>query len=299
MEGHVLTAGLVREYRQWLYQNEKSGGTIQKYCYYLEQFQEFLEETKTEQVDKECVLRWKEQLKGRLAPSTVNGALAAVNGLFRYAGWEGCVVRLIRIRRQMFCSEKGELSRAEYERLVDAARKEKNERMEMLLQTVCSTGIRISELSYITAESLRLRYTQVDCKGKIRKIFLTEGLCRRLRTYCEKTGIKSGPIFITRTGRPMDRSNIWREMKKLAETAGVETEKVFPHNLRHLFARVYYNTEKDLLRLSDILGHSSINTTRIYTMESGETHIRQLEALNLLAEDYNRISLSLYQNWNS
>ena len=193
----------------------------------------------------------------------------------------------------MFCAGSRELTRSEYEQLVRTARAMGNERMAMLLQTVCSTGIRISEISFITVEALERRCADVDCKGKIRKIFLTDQLCRILKAYVKARGITSGMIFITRSGRAMDRSNIWREMKKIATQAGICREKVFPHNLRHLFARVYYGQEKDLLRLSDILGHSSVDTTRIYTMESGENHIRQLEHLDLVIECCNNNGIPL------
>ncbi len=297
MKDHILTDRLVQGYCQWLTQNERSAATVEKYRYYLQMLQKFLKEQKKEAVTKESILLWKEQLRSRMAPSTINGALSAANGLFHYAGWEECTARLIRVKRQTFCRKQQELLRTEYERLIRAARGTGNERMELLIQTVCSTGIRISELAFVTVEALRDRCAEVDCKGRIRRIFLTEELCRRLEAYCRKRGIQTGGIFVTRTGRPMDRSNIWREMKQLAEQAGVDREKVFPHNLRHLFARVYYSREKDLLRLSDILGHSNINTTRIYTMESGEIHRRQLEELGLLIEEedkmHNRISLLL------
>lgn len=294
MENRKLTWEMLENYMIWLYENERSRGTIEKYRYYMLQF---MEETAGREVEKDLVIAWKQKLRERLAPSTVNGALAAVNGLFRFLGWDSCVVRLIKIRRRIFGTEETELTKEEYQRLVQAAKERRDERMELLLQTVCSTGIRISELPFITAEAVERGCAEVDCKGKVRRIFLTSGLRRILKAYMKKQGIESGPVFVTRTGRAMDRSNIWREMKKLAELAGVAAEKVFPHNLRHLFARVYYSMEKDLLRLADILGHSSINTTRIYTMESGGTHIRQLEKMGLLAEENkdenNRITLLL------
>ncbi len=180
-----------------------------------------------------------------------------------------------------------------YKRLVNVARSEGNERLSLLLQTVCSTGIRISELNYITVNAVDKQIAEVDCKGKVRTVFLTDGLCRLLKAYARKMNIVSGMIFVTRNGRPLDRSNIWREMKRISHKAGVNPDKVFPHNLRHLFARVYYSQEKDLVRLADILGHSSVNTTRIYTMESGENHLRQLEKMDLLIDRYNRIPLLL------
>ncbi|MEY8337594.1 tyrosine-type recombinase/integrase [Lachnospiraceae bacterium 62-35] len=288
MSKKVITDTTIKEFCFWLYENEKSPETIKKYTYCLLQLKKFLGE---KGICKKEAIAWKNELEKQFSPATVNGALAALNSLCRYKGWEDCKIKFVRIRRRIFCSEQKELSREDYRRLIITAEQTGNERLALLLQTVCSTGIRISELSYITIEAVEKGMTQIDCKGTVRTIFLTEKLCRLLSIYAEKKGILSGMIFITRTGKALDRSNIWREMKKVGEMAGIKKEKVFPHNLRHLFARSYYNQEKDILRLADILGHSSINTTRIYTMESGKSHIRQLEQLGLLIEDYNRISL--------
>ena len=286
----TIAGGRIEEYCLWLQNNEMSQGTIYKYRYYLNQFERFMDGAA---VTKESVMIWKETLKRKLSPVTVNGALASINGFFRYLGWNDCLVRFIKVKQQVFCSGQKELKREEYLRLVEAAREDGNERLCLLLQTVCSTGIRISELSYITVTAVENQIAQVDCKGKVRTIFLTRQLCRLLKEYAGKRKIESGTIFVTRNGKPMDRSNIWREMKKIGIKAGIDPQKIFPHNLRHLFARVYYSQEKDLLRLSDILGHSSVDTTRIYTMESGENHVRQLERMGLLIEHYNRIPLLL------
>lgn len=288
-----ITQQLIDSYCQWLHQNERSKGTVRKYRFYMERLQEYLQ---GQEIDKECLLQWKQELRQRLSPSTVNCALAALNGFLRYAQWDHLTVRFVKVGRRIFCQEQRELSRQEYRRLIEAAEEQGNERMALLMQTVCSTGIRISELPYITLEAAKRQYAEVDCKGKVRKVLLTDKLCRMLKTYAQRKNIKSGTIFVTRTGKPLDRSNIWREMKKLSSVSEVKQEKVFPHNLRHLFARVYYSMEKDLLRLSDILGHSNINTTRIYTIESGENHIRQLEKMNLLEGKYNRISLLLFKS---
>ena len=280
-EKRMITQERIEEYCLWLQENERSRGTISKYYYYLCQLQGFLGRT---QVSKEGVVLWKEALRRRLSPLTVNCALAAVNGFFRYWGWEGCVTKLYKVSREIFCPEERELLQDEYLRLIRQARENGNERMELLLQTMATSGIRVSELPYITLEAAGSGVAEVDCKGRIRKIFLCRELCRRVTDYARRSGITSGMLFITRTGRPMDRSNIWRAMKKLGEQAGVGTRKVFPHNLRHLFARSYYQMEKDLGKLADLLGHSSINTTRIYTIESGKNHIRQLEKLELFVE---------------
>ena len=288
--GRFVSGNLLESYAGWLEENEKSDRTVRKYLYYLEIFQQFLGKR---EVTKILVLQWKEELKNRFSPGTVNGALAALNGLFRYCGWKDLQVRFLKVGQQMFCPFKKELTKNEYVRLVKTARNRGDERLALLLQTVCSTGIRISELPGITVEAVRAKAASVECKGKIRTVFLPEALCVLLERYAKAREITSGPVFITRRGKPVDRSNVWRDMKKLAEEAQVDAEKIFPHNLRHLFARMYYNQEKDLLRLSDILGHSDINTTRIYTMESGTNHIRQLEKLDLVVERYNGISLLL------
>ena len=282
MKTYIITDQLVDAYVLWMRENEKSRSTIQKYCHYVRQFQEYAD---GRAIHKGMVMDWKEELKTELAPMTVNGALAALNSFFSFAAWDSCTVRLIRISRSVFCPEQKELSKEEYRRLIRVAGEKGDERMCLLLQTLCSTGIRVSELPFITVEAVERQCAEVDCKGKVRRIFMTAQLCRMLRDYAARRNILRGIIFVTRNGNPMDRSNIWREMKKLAMLAGVEKKKVFPHNLRHLFARMYYSQEKDLLRLSEVLGHSSIDTTRIYTMESGKSHLRQLEQLDLLAED--------------
>lgn len=285
-----MSEDLISQYRVWLEENEKSRRTVEKYCHYAEQFRIFTGECI---LTKKLVIRWKENLKEHFSPGTVNGALAAVNGLFRFCGREDLKVRFLKVDRPIFYSSSRELTKQEYVRLVKAARREGNERLALLLQTVCSTGIRISELTDITVEAVKSRSAQVECKGRIRTVFLPATLCRLLADYAQRQGIRTGQIFVSRKGRPLDRSNIWRDMKKLGKIAGVSEEKIFPHNLRHLFARQFYGQEKDLLRLSDILGHSDINTTRIYTAESGYSHIRQLDNMGLVVERYNGIALLL------
>lgn len=294
MEKRMMRKGMIEEYGRFLLQNEKSAATTKRYRQYLKQFIRFAGE---QPVDKDLVLRWKESLRQQLAPSTVNGALAAVNGFFRHQGWEDCMVKLLKIRRRVYLPQDRELERGEYVRLVQAAAQNGNGRLAALIQTLCSTGMRVSELRFVTVEALESGVVEVECKGKIRTIFLTRELCRMLKQYVKNRNISHGMIFVTRTGKAMDRSNIWREMKRAGRQAGLAGGKIFPHNLRHLFARTYYSQQKDLLRLSDILGHSNINTTRIYTMESGVNHRMQLEQMRLLVEPevkkYNRISLSL------
>ena len=275
MAKRIITDNMIKDYCGEMHQNEMSTGTIKKYFYYLNLFRKYAD---GKPMSKELVIVWKDTLRERFSPVTANSALAG---------------RLIKVKHRMFCPGQRELSREEYIRLVNVARGEGNERLSLLLQTVCSTGIRISELSFITVNAVDKQVAEVDCKGKVRTVFLTNGLCRLLKAYARKRNIISGMIFVTRSGKPMDRSNIWREMKQISRKAGINPDKVFPHNLRHLFARVYYSQEKDLVRLADILGHSSVNTTRIYTMESGENHLRQLEKMNLLIDRYNRIPLLL------
>ena len=216
------------------------------------------------------------------APATVNSILAAVNGFFRFMGWKDIAVKLLKIQKALFCDERRELTRAEYARLVSAAQKVGNERLSLVMQTICATGTRVSELRFITVEAVTTGRAEICNKGKRRTVVLPGRLRRLLRKYLQKQKKTAGAVFTTRTGRPLDRSNIWRDMKALCESADVEPGKVFPLNLRHLFARTYYSLEKDLSRMADILGHSSVNTTRIYTMESGGVHQRQLERMGLI-----------------
>ena len=239
-------------------------------------------------VTKVALIAWKEALTAAHASATVNSMLAAVNGFLSWMGWRECAVRLLKIQKSLFCDESRELTRAEYARLVRAAERKKNQRLSLIIQTICATGIRVSELRFITVGAVAAGRAEIVNKGKRRIVFLPAKLRRLLRNYLRAQKITAGTedvcraVFVTRTGRPLDRSNIWRDMKRLCESAGVESSKVFPHNLRHLFARTYYAIERDLSRLADILGHSSVNTTRIYTVESGSIHARQLERMGLV-----------------
>mgnify|MGYP000595138821 FL=1 len=278
-KNHTLTAALIRRYADHLREQERSAATIQKYAHDLTALLEYLQ---GEALTKALMIGWKEALSADHAPATVNSMLVAVNGFLRFMGWHALTVRLLKIQRPLFREEQRELSKAEYARLVDAAQRAGDERLALILQTICATGIRVSELRFISAEAVRSGRAEVCNKGKRRTVFLPDRLRRLLKTYLKKQKITAGAVFVTRTGRPLDRSNIWRAMKALCKSAEVEPSKVFPHNLRHLFARAYYALEKDLARLADILGHSSINTTRIYTMESGGVHQRQLERMGLI-----------------
>lgn len=275
----IVTSDLIQNYRKYLEEQEKSPATIKNYLHGLTLLQEFIDGMP---VTKQALIAWKAQLTGRYAAASVNTMLAAANGFMSYCGWEACRVKPLKIQRDLFCKEDRELTRQEYLRLVRAAERRDNQRLSLVLQAICSTGIRVSELRFITAEAVSAGRAVVNSKGKIRTVFLPGRLKQALTAYMRNQKRRSGPVFITRTGKPIDRSNIWRDMKSLCESAGVEPGKVFPHNLRHLFARTYYSLEKDLSRLADILGHTSVSTTRIYTMESGAVHRGQIERMGLV-----------------
>lgn len=217
------------------------------------------------------------KIHGRMAQFFID-----IYSLFSFLGWTDCRVKSIKLQRQIYCPEEKELTKAEYMRLVNTAKQKGNERLNLILQTICGTGIRVSELQYITVEAVKNGEAIVSLKGKTRSVFIVKELQKKLLRYAAEQGIKSGCIFITRTGKPMSRTNIWREMKSLCESAGVNPQKVFPHNLRHLFARVFYSIEKDIAKLADILGHSSINTTRIYIISTGNEHRRRMEHMRLI-----------------
>lgn len=271
--------GLVRDYENYLVEEERSRNTITKYMRDLKSYFIFLQ---GEAVTKESLVCWKEKLIQTYLPASVNSMLAAVNGFLEWAGYPQYRVKPLKIQREIFTKPEKELSKEEYIRLVKAAEEKQNCRLALILQTICATGIRVSELQFITLETARTGRTVVDCKGKKRTVFLPGALSRALQEYCREHGIKEGVVFRTKNRKPLDRSNIWRDMKNLCCSAGVEPEKVFPHNLRHLFARTYYHMEKDLSRLADLLGHSNVTTTRIYTMESGLEHAKQVERMGLV-----------------
>lgn len=279
MKERVLTAADMTAFRAHLRREEKSAATIGKYMRDVETFASYLREGG---VTKEAVIRYKSHLQRRYAARSVNSILAALNSLFSFLGWHECRVKSLRLQRQIYCAEEKELSRAEYLRLCRAAERKRNERLSLVLQTICGTGIRVSELQYLTVEAVRRGEATVSCKAKTRTIFLVKELRARLLRYAVAQGIRTGSIFITRGGKPLDRTNIWREMKALCQEAGVSPQKVFPHNLRHLFARVFYGIERDIAKLADILGHSSIDITRIYIVSSGAEHRRRMEDMHLI-----------------
>ena len=233
-------------------------------------------------LDKTLVLKYKTSLEQTYAIRSANSMLAALNAFFRFLGWHDLCVKQFKMQKEAYCSEEKELTKAEYTALVKAAEHKKNERLSLVVQTICGTGIRVSELQCITVEAVRRGEAVVSCKGKTRKIFIVKALQKKLLRYAMDQGIYTGVLFITKTGKPLDRSNIWREMKSLCEQAGVSPQKVFPHNLRHLFARTFYGIEKDIAKLADILGHSNINTTRIYIITTGAEHQRRMENMRLI-----------------
>lgn len=272
-----ISQQMLREYQNYLLQEEKSPATIQKYTRDVQNFAHF---SGGQPVTKELVLEYKQQMVASYAARSVNAKLASLMSFFRFLGWQECQVKTLRLQRQTFQPEERELTKGEYLRLLQAARH--NHRLCLLLETICATGIRVSELQYFTVENVSAGTITVRCKGKTRNIFIPGKLRKRLLAYAKQNKISSGVLFRTRGGKPMNRSNIWAQMKNLCASAQVNPQKVFPHNLRKLFARTFYAMEKDIAKLADILGHSSINTTRIYIMTTGAEHRRQLERMGLV-----------------
>ncbi|MBQ3252176.1 MAG: tyrosine-type recombinase/integrase [Oscillospiraceae bacterium] len=268
----------IKEFANYLCREEKSNATQEKY---LRDVQAFSLYADNREITKEVVVSWKKQLvESGYAVRSINSMLASVNSLLEFLNLPNCKVKNIRTQRQTYCTEDKELTKSEYLRLLAASKK--NEQLNLAIQTICGTGIRVSELRYFTVEAIRYGEVTVDCKSKTRTILIPGKLKNILLNYAKKHGITTGAIFVTCTGKPLNRSNIWSAMKKLCETAGVKPSKVFPHNLRKLFARTFYGIEKDIAKLADILGHSSINTTRIYIMTTGIEHRRKIDRLGLI-----------------
>ena len=277
MKGRILTEKIIGDFSCCLKSEEKSENTIGKYLRDVQAFAAYLGGAA---VTKEAVIAYKNKLLSEnYAVRSINSMLASLNSLFSFLGWTDCRVKSIKLQRQIYCPEEKELTKAEYMRLVNTAKQKGNERLNLILQTICGTGIRVSELQFITAEAAYEGKAAVHCKNKTRVIFIPVQVQRLLREYMKKAGIRSGCVFVTSGGKPLDRSNIWREMKALCKLADVDPNKVFPHNLRHLFARTFYQLEKDIVRLADLLGHSNVETTRIYTAETGYRHRESLNAV--------------------
>lgn len=279
MKGRIITAKVIAEFKEHLILEERSEITVEKYIRDVKAFAAYAENST---ITKETVIAYKKHLQENYAVRSVNSMLASINSLFMFLGWHDLRVKSLKQQQQVFCPEEKELTKAEYARLCRTAERKHNERLNLILQTICGTGIRVSELQYITVEAIKQGEAVVNCKAKTRLVFIVKELKQKLLRYAAEQGIKSGMIFVTRTGKPISRTNIWREMKALCEEANVNPQKVFPHNLRHLFARVFYGIEKDIAKLADILGHSSINTTRIYIISTGTEHRRRMENMRLI-----------------
>ena len=279
MKGRFITAKTIAEFKEHLILEERSEITVEKYIRDVKAFAKYAQNNA---VTKETVIAYKKHLQEIYAVRSVNSMLASINSLFAFLGWYDLRVKSLKLQQQVFCPEEKELTRAEYARLCRTAERKHNERLNLILQTICGTGIRVSELQYITVEAVKNGEAVVRCKSKTRSVFIVKELKQKLLRFAAKQGIKSGMIFVTKNGKPINRTNIWREMKALCTEANVNPQKVFPHNLRHLFARVFYGIEKDIAKLADILGHSSINTTRIYIISTGTEHRRRMENMHLI-----------------
>ena len=278
MEERILTSCQIQNFSDYLIREEKSNATYEKY---LRDVRCFLMFAGGNQVTKELMVAWKKMLmENGYAVRSINSMLASINSFLGFLGWHECRVKNIRLQRQTYCAEEKELTKVEYLRLLAASKK--NEQLNLVLQTICGTGIRVSELRYFTVEAVRHSEITVSCKSKTRTILVPGKLRKLLLNYAKQKRITTGAIFVGKSGKPLDRSNIWRQMKQLCKVAGVKESKVFPHNLRKLFARTFYGIEKDIAKLADILGHSSINTTRIYIMTTGIEHRRKIESLGLV-----------------
>lgn len=275
----IITNSMIGAFENYLCSDEKSENTLEKYLRDVRAFTVFAE---SREISKPVVMEFKASLVDNYEVTSANSMIAAVNAFLRFMGWVDCCIKQFKVQKKAFCSEEKELTKAEYIRLVNTAKQKGNERLNLILQTICGTGIRVSELQFITVEAVRKGEAVVSCKNKTRTVFIVRELQKKLLNYIKNKGITTGCIFITKSGKPMSRCNIWREMKALCEQAGVSPDKVFPHNLRHLFARTFYSLDKDIAKLADILGHSSINTTRIYIITTGAEHKRKMENMRLI-----------------
>lgn len=276
-----LTSEQIAAYVRYLKQEERTPATLEKYLRDVRAFSLWLD---GEAVTREAVTGWKDRLLAeRRAPSTVNAALSALNGLFRFLGWEGCRARFVKVQRRLFRDPARELTRPDYERLIATARELGKERLALVMETICATGVRVSEVRYLTVEAVQRGRAEISLKGKVRVILIPTKLARKLLKYAKKNKTASGEIFLTGNGSSISRRQIWAEMKRLCKYAGVEPSRVFPHNLRHCFAVAFYRACKDIAKLADVLGHSSIETTRIYLLTSGAEHQRQLDRLGLVS----------------
>lgn len=280
MSKTILTKGQISEYERYLFHNERSAATVEKYMHEVKAFYDFIGQS--DRLDKAAVLKYRDRLRERNKPQTVNGKLCAIHGFLDFIGRGDCKCKLYKVQRKAFLDEERELSETEYKRLLSAAKSKGNERLYYLMLTLAGTGIRISELRFITVDAVRRGRAEITLKGKSRTVLIPQELRKKLMAYISKIKITSGYVFRTKSGRPLDRSNIWSDMKKLCQNADVDPSKVFPHSFRHLFARHFYAIEKDIARLADILGHSSIETTRIYIAVSTREYERVLNRMRLI-----------------
>lgn len=281
MEKRTITTEQIVSFGQFLREDERSKATVEKYLREVRMFAAFLG---SGEVTKAAVAQWKANLLAKnYNPTTINGKLSAIDRFLSFMGWEDCRVKHLRLQRRLFRESSRELTKEEYERLIATAGECGKERLSLLMETICATGIRVSEVHYITVETVEMGKAEISLKGKIRTNLLPGKLCRKLLKYARKNKIAAGELFLTRSGRPLSRKQIWAEMKAICEKAGVEPGKVFPHNLRHLFARTFYKVCRDVARLADVLGHSSIETTRIYLISTGVEHAQTLEQMRLVS----------------
>ena len=278
---YIITERQIEMFTRHMEEEERAPATVKMYVRIIEEFMVWLN---GREATKEAAVAWKEHLLTQeYTPATVNVKLAAVNAFFKFCGWQDCRVKALRLQRRVFRDPGRELTKAEYEKLVAAAKDSGRARLALLMETICGTGIRVSEVRYITVEAALAGRAEIALKGKIRTIMLPGKLCRKLLKFARKRKIASGEIFLTRSGKSLSRRQIWAEMKAVCRAAGVEQGKVFPHNLRHLFATTFYRVCHDIVKLADVLGHSSINTTRIYLITTGAEHARTLERLGLVS----------------
>lgn len=277
---HQITEEKVAQFAQMLLKEERSPGTIENYLRHIRAFAQWLN---GQEVTLEAVTAWKGNLLDKeYSPGSINAMLLALNRFFKFMGWNDCKVKSLRIQRQMFRETTKELTRKEYVQLLSAAQAQGKNRLVLLMEAICCTGIRVSEVQYLTVESVREGKAVISLKGKIRTILIPSKLRKKLLQFAQKQKTISGAIFRTRNGTPISRKQIWAEMKALCKKAGVAASRVFPHNLRHLFARTFYSSCKNVVMLADVLGHSSVETTRIYLISTGIEHEQQLEHLGLI-----------------
>ncbi len=277
----IITRKMLGDYALYLQTEEKSRATIDKYLRDVQKLKDYAD---GKEITKELMIAYKERLLGeeQFKVSSINSYLVAANRFLEYQGWYDARVKTYKVQREVFCPENRYLSRAEYIRLVKTAKSEGRLRLSLILQTICATGMRISELNFVTVAAVKRGLIEIHCKGKIRKVLLPEKLQKEILYYIKKKKVENGIVFCTSTGKALNRTNIWREMKSICKKAGVEEDKVFPHNLRHLFAQCFYEMKKDIAKLADILGHSSIETTRIYIRTTGKEYKKQLERMELV-----------------